>query len=62
MILMKKKKNTDLDKFDRFGEELSDGRLTEPSDDKVYRLREAIFLSKELGRPLSQEEMKRFEI
>ena len=53
---------SELDKFDRFGEEMSDGRLTAPSDGKVYRLREAILLSKKLGRPLSPEEMRQFEI
>jgi len=51
-----------MDKFEKFGEAMSDGRLTAPSDGKVYRLREAILLSKQLGRPLSQEEMKKFEV
>lgn len=50
------------DKFDRFGEALPDGRLTSPSNGKVFRLREAILLSKQLRRPLSQEEMKKFEV
>ncbi len=50
------------DKFDRFGEKMCDGRLTAPSDGKTYRLREAILLSKQLGRPLSVEEMKKFEL
>lgn len=46
----------------RFGEEMPDSRLTEPSDGKVYRLREAILLSKRLGRPLTQDEMEQFVI
>ena len=46
----------------RFGEAMKDGRLTEPSNGKVYRLREAILLSKRLGRPLTDEEMKKFEV
>ncbi|MBP5567879.1 MAG: hypothetical protein J6X54_01495 [Treponema sp.] len=46
----------------RFGEEMPDSRLTEKSDGKVYRLREAILYSKKLGRPLSEEEMKQFEL
>lgn len=50
------------DKFDSFGEALPDGRLTSPSNGKVFRLREAILLSKQLRRPLSQEEMKKFEV
>lgn len=45
-----------------FGEAMPDGRLTEPSDGKIYRLREAILLSKRLGRPLTDEEMKTFEV
>lgn len=51
-----------MDKLDRFGERMPDGRLTAPANGKVYRLREAILLSKQLGRPLSQEEMKEFEV
>lgn len=62
MIVAERKKNFVLEKYDHFGEEMSDGRLTAPSDGKIYRLREAILLSKRLGRPLSEEEMKQFEI
>ena len=47
---------------EKFGETMQDGRLTAPSDGKVYRLREAILLSKRLGIPLSQEEMYQFEM
>lgn len=62
MIVAERKTKAKIDKFDRFGEAMTDGRLTTPSDGKVYRLREAILFSKQLGRPLSQDEMKRFEI
>ena len=62
MIVAERKQKTIIDKFDKFGEEMSDGRLTTPSDGKVYRLREAILLSKQLGRPLTQEELKKFEV
>lgn len=62
MIVAERKNRTVLDKFDRFGEKMTDGRLTMPSDGKIYRLREAILLSKKLGRPLSEEEMKQFEL
>ena len=48
--------------FDRFGDLMSDGRLTEQSDQIIYRLREAILLSKQLGRPLTEQEMKAFEV
>jgi len=62
MIVAERKGKTVLDKFDRFGEDMSDGRLTVLSDGKTYRLREAIMLSKRLGRMLTREEMKQFEI
>lgn len=52
----------DSDSAMRFGEEMPDSRLTEPSDGKVYRLREAILLSKRLGRPLTEDEMSQFVI
>ena len=62
MIVAERKEKTVMNKFDRFGDDMSDGRLTEPSDGKVYRLREAILLSKQLGRPLTEDEMKKFEV
>ena len=43
-------------------EVMPDSRLTEPSDGKVFRLREAIILSKKLGRPLTKEEMEEFTL
>ena len=46
----------------RFGEEMPDSRLTEPSCGTVFRLREAILLSKRLGRPLTKEEMQSFVV
>ena len=62
MIVAERKEKTILDKFDRFGEAMPDVRLTTPSNGKTFRLREAILLSKKLGRPLSAEEMKKFEV
>lgn len=62
MIVAERKNRAVLDRFDRFGEIMADGRLTVPSDGKIYRLREAILLSKKLGRPLSEEEMRQFEL
>ena len=50
------------DNFEHFGEVMPDGRLTASSNGKVYRLREAILQSKKLGRPLTEEEMKKYEI
>ena len=61
-MLAQKKQKVVLDNFTRFGEAMPDGRLTVPSDGKKYRLRDAISFSKKLGRPLTEEEMKKFEI
>jgi hypothetical protein len=48
---------------EHFGEAFSDGRLTEQSStERHFRLREAIVYSKSLGRPLTKQEMKLFEI
>lgn len=62
MIAAERRQKIIMDRFDKFGEKMSDGRLTAPSDGKVYRLREAILLSKQLERPLTQEEMTQFEV
>lgn len=62
MIVAERRNENRIDKYDRFGEAMPDGRLTAPSDNKSYRLREAILLSKRLGRPLTEEEMKQFEL
>lgn len=62
MIVAERKNKVALDNYDRFGEVMADGRLTVSSDGKKYRLREAILLSQKLGRLLSEEEMKQFEI
>lgn len=49
--------------FNRFGEEFPDGRLTESAPaEKHFRLHEAIAYSNSLGRPLTDEEMKQFEV
>lgn len=62
MIVAEIKNKIIMYNFERFGEVMSDGRLTSPSDGKVYRLWEAILLSKQLDGLLSPEEMKRFEV
>lgn len=62
VIIAERKQKNYTDQFDQFGEAMPDGRLTQPSDGKKYRLREAILLSKELGRALTEEEMIKFEI
>lgn len=61
-MIAQKKPKVVLDDFTRFGEAMPDGRLTVPSDGKTYRMRDAIRLSKKLGRPLTEDEMKKFEI
>ena len=62
MIVAERKAKVIIRKSDCFGEAMSDGRLTVHSDKKVYRLREAILQSKKLGRPLTDDEMKQYEI
>lgn len=62
MIITKKTSTCFVDQPEYFGEEMPDGRLTAPSSGKIYRLREAILLSKRLGRPLTEHEMKEYEI
>ena len=62
MIVTESKPLVKIRIYDHFGELMPDGRLTEPDDGKVYRLREAIALSKRLGRPLTDEEIKEFEV
>lgn len=48
--------------FGAFDEVFPDGRYTVPTDDKNYRLRDAITKSQSLGRPLTEKEMQEFEI
>lgn len=62
MIVAERKAKVVISKMDRFGEAMQDGRLTAPSENKVYRLREAILQSRKLGRPLTESEMKQFEV
>ncbi len=62
MIVAERKAKVVISNMDRFGENMPDGRLTEPSENKVYRLREAIIESRKLGRPLTESEMKQFEV
>lgn len=62
-IVASRNSNTLRENFDRFGEDFSDGRLTEPSPtERHFRLHEAIAYSNSLGRPLTEQEMKLFEI
>ena len=61
MIVTERTKKKD-DKFNQFGDVMPDGRLTMPPSGKLYRVREMVLLSKRLGRPLTSEEIKEFEI
>ena len=45
-----------------FEEEMSDGRLTADFDTTIYHFRDMINMRSVLGRPLTEEEMRRFEI
>lgn len=65
MIVLNEKINKDKKGLESntksFEDVMQDGRLTEPSDGKIYRLREAIMLTKVLGRELTKDEMSKFE-
>ena len=43
-----------------FEDSLKDGCLVDPKGGKPLRLREAILFSKQLGRPLTPDELKKF--
>ena len=61
MIIAERLSEQITENFDQFGEAMQDGRLT-VSSDKTYRIKDAILLSKKLGRPLTEAEMKTFEL
>ena len=44
-----------------FEKNLTDGRLVEPSE-KLYRLREVVLQMRRLGRMLTTEELKEYEL
>ena len=48
--------------LDDFEYHLKDTRLTEPSDGKRFQWREMIKEVENLGRPLTEKEIKKFEI
>lgn len=62
MIVAERKAVVAAKKYDSFGEAMIDGRLTESSNPKVYRLRDAIAMTKKIGRTLTDEEMRKFEV
>ena len=62
MIVAEVNKDEKIIDYNSFGSEMIDGRMTEESDGKIYKLRDAIMYSKVLGRPLTDEEMGQFEI
>lgn len=45
-----------------FGEEMPDGRLTAEYDNTAYHFRDMLRRRNELGRPLTENGMKEFEI
>lgn len=64
MIVMERKNINilnNLTDYNKFGTEMQDGCMIDVSDGKIYRLREAIMLTKVLGRELTKEEMSKFE-
>ena len=61
IIVPKKQEESKLISDYDFESNLEDGRLTEP-DGKIYRLREVILQMKRLGRMLTEEELKDYEL
>ena len=61
MIIVPRKEKENKSVVDDFESNLKDGRLTEP-DGKIYRLREVILQMKRLGRMLTEEELKNYEL
>ena len=61
MIIVPRKEKENKSVVDDFESNLKDGRLTEP-DGKIYRLREVILQMKRLGRMLTEEELKAYEL
>ncbi|MBR4314221.1 MAG: hypothetical protein IKP66_04850 [Lachnospiraceae bacterium] len=61
IVVEKSKKINDID-YNDFGNEMPDGRMTEESNGKIYKLRDAIMYSRILGRELTDDEMKDFEV
>lgn len=61
MIVAERTSERTADNFNNFGCDMNDGRLTAPTE-KIYRIKDAINLSKKPGRPLTDEEMKTFEL
>lgn len=50
------------DKIMSFGSEFLNGRLCAEPSGKIYRLREAIEMSENFGRPLTDKEYEEFRI
>ena len=59
MLATMKNEYNKLSDIERF---ITDGRLTEPSNGKRFEWREMIEEVKKLGRPLKEEETKKFRI
>ena len=62
MIVAERKHNIQIIDSMHLEDTMEDGRLTSPSNGKEFRLREAIAYSRKIGRLLTEEEMKQFEI
>lgn len=63
VVLMDEKRidSENIDEEEEFGDAIDDSILTLPVT-KLYRMREAILMSKRLGRPLTEEEMAEFYV
>lgn len=59
MLVMTRKQYGNVTRFER---NISDSRLTEPSDGKVYDYRRMAKKVEQLGRPLTQNEAEKYRI
>lgn len=62
MIIAERKAQTTAHDYDRFGEAMTDGRLTAAAEGRIYRVRDIVLETRRLGRQLTQEELERFVI
>ena len=62
MIIAERTSAEGLNRQEYFGKRCRTEDLRSHPAEKIYRLREAILMSKKLGRPLTDREMKEYEI
>lgn len=59
MLIMPKADNNSLIDLEKYAK---DGRLTEPTDGRVFDYKKMLDIVKKLGRPLTEEEAEKYRI